>query len=137
MNQQTLLPHTDTNIRKKSEYNDLLTQCISESLLDLGFKSKLKGYIYTKEAIYLYARNPLINSIYVDIYSKIAQKYNVTAATVDHTIKSAIEATWYSNEFNYGHRLMNCSSIKFEYPPTNSEFLATMAELVKCNIKRM
>ena len=110
---------------------DVFAKRISELLLDLGFRPNLKGFIYTKEAICLYTKISFVNSIFNDIYSEIAKKYSVSAMSIDHSIKKSIEAAWYSDKLNKAHMLFKCSYIKHDYPPINSEFIATMAELTK------
>lgn len=118
------------------KYNYDLIQYISENLLDLGFRPRLKGFIYIKEAIYLYISIQIVNSISREVYAQISDKYNVTVTSVDCSIKKSIEAAWYSNELNTSHKLFRCSYIKTDYPPTNSEFIATMAEVIRLTMKK-
>lgn len=69
-----------TTLISANENDAVLLQYIYEFLLDLGFRPKLKGFGYLKEAIYLYANASFVNSIFKEVYSIIAQKYIVTAA---------------------------------------------------------
>ncbi|MBQ7010043.1 MAG: hypothetical protein IJN05_12650 [Ruminococcus sp.] len=66
---------------------------ITNSLLKLGFSPKLKGFIYVKEAIYYYSEISFVNNIRNEIYSKVAEKYNVSITSLNHSIKKAIEET--------------------------------------------
>lgn len=66
--------------------------------------------------------------------SLIAQKYSITAKSVNSAIKTSIESAWCGNELNIYHELFCCSYIKADYPPTNSEFVATMAEIIKLTL---
>lgn len=56
-----------------------------------------------------------------EIYSKVAEKYNVSITSLNHSIKKAIEETWYCTAFNRDHELFNCAYINTSYPPTNIE----------------
>lgn len=131
MNQQTASLYTEYNTFKSYENDDSLMQRISKSLLNLGFNPKLKGYIYTKEAICICVKNPFIESIVAEVYSKIARKYGVTAGSVERAIRKSIECLWYKDSINCCHELFQCSYIQTMHHPTNSEFIATMAELIR------
>lgn len=135
MNQQTIVLHTQQNIRQNPEHNDPIMQQISKSILSLGFKPKLKGYIYTKEAIYIYVLNPLVDSIVTDVYAKIAQKYGITTTSVERAIRNSIECAWYRDGINKQHELFRYSYLQSEYHPTNTEFIATIAELIRLKMK--
>ena len=109
-------------------------QYISEELLNLGFTPKLKGFIYASEAIYIYLNSSIADYNFKDVLSSIAQKYSITAKSVNSAIKTSIESAWCGNELNIYHEVFSCSYIKADYPPTNSEFIATMAEIIKLTL---
>jgi len=117
-----------------SQNTNTLMQHISEKLLNLGFTTKLKGFVYANEAIYIYLNSSIADYNFKDVLSSIAQKYSITAKSVNSAIKTSIESAWCGNELNIYHELFCCSYIKADYPPTNSEFIATMAEIIKLNL---
>lgn len=119
------------NISTPSFNDKALMQHISENLLNLGFATKLKGFVYANEAIYIYLNSSIADYNFKDVLSLIAQKYSITAKSVNSAIKTSIESAWCGNELNIYHELFSCSYIKSDYPPTNSEFIATMAETIK------
>ena len=114
-----------------SQNTNNLMQHISENLLDLGFTTKLKGFVYANEAIYIYLNSSIADYNFKDVLSSIAQKYSITAKSVNSAIKTSIETTRCSKELNIYHELFTCLYIKADYPPANSEFIATMAEIIK------
>ena len=114
-----------------SKNKDVLIQYISETLLNLGFTPKLKGFNYANEAIYIYLNSSIADYNFKDVLSSIAQKNSITAKSVNSAIKTSIESAWCGNELNIYHEVFSCSYIKADYPPTNSEFIATMAETIK------
>ena len=69
---------------------DILMQYISEELLNLGFTPKLKGFIYASEAIYIYLNSSIADYNFKDVLSSIAQKYSITAKSVNSAIKTSI-----------------------------------------------
>lgn len=109
-------------------------QHISENLLNLGFTTKLKGFVYANEAIYIYLNSSIADYNFKEVLSSIAQKYSITAKSVNSAIKTSIESAWCGNALNTYHELFSCSYIKADYPPTNSEFVATMAEIIKLTL---
>ncbi|MBR4022304.1 MAG: sporulation initiation factor Spo0A C-terminal domain-containing protein [Ruminococcus sp.] len=117
--------------KQLSKNKDVLMQYISETLLYLGFTPKLKGFNYANEAIYIYLNSSIADYNFKEVLSSIAQKYSITAKSVNSAIKTSIESAWCGNELNIYHELFSCSYIKADYPPTNSEFVATMAETIK------
>lgn len=136
MNKEIITLTQQINTDTYCDYDSLLMHSISESLINLGFRVKLKGYVYTKESIFLYIQKDFINKITTDIYFEIAQKYNVTTSSVEHSIKKSIEDTWYREMPDNDHEIFNCSSIKTDFHPTNLEFIATMAELIKLKVRK-
>lgn len=122
------------NISTPSFNDKALMQHISETLLDLGFTPKLKGFNYAREAIYIYLNSSITDYNFKDVLSSIAQKYSITAKSVNSAIKTSIESAWCSKELNIYHELFTCLYIKADYPPANLEFVATMSEIIKLTL---
>ncbi|MBQ3138263.1 MAG: hypothetical protein IJB68_01970 [Ruminococcus sp.] len=114
---------------------DELMQYISESLLDLGFSPNLKGFTYVKEAIYIYMHKYYEDVKNSDVLLSISQKHSVTASSVNLTIRKSIELTWLSGRLNTKHKMFESSYIDKRFPLTNSEFIATMVEIIRINLR--
>ncbi len=121
---------------KKSEKTELMMFYISDALLDMRFQVNLRGFVYVKKAIFLYIETPLVDSFVMDIYKKIAEEYVTTPSSVERAIRYAIESAWYKGGINCQHELFKRSSLKSDLHPTNSEFIATMAELINVKMKK-
>ena len=63
-----------------SQNTNTLMQHISENLLNLGFTTKLKGFVYANEAIYIYLNSSLIDYNFKEVLSSIAQKHSIIPA---------------------------------------------------------
>lgn len=126
MNQNTLTPIT--------ENNTLLMQFITKSLLELGMKPNLKGFNYLKEAIYLHSDIIYTNKRFNYIYTVIAEKFGVSAGSVTRAISASINISWSGNTLNRSHKLFESAYIDSDYPPSNTVFIATMAEVIKLTI---
>lgn len=126
MNNQLLSP--------TAENDTLLMQYITKSLLELGIKPNLKGFKYLKEAIYLHSDIIYTNKRFNYIYTVIAERYGVSAGSVTRAISASINISWSGNTLNRSHKLFESAYINADYPPSNTVFIATMAELIKLTI---
>ena len=109
---------------------------ISKLLHDLGMPSHIKGYQYIRDAIIMMHNDPsLFGGITKEIYPSIASKYNTTSSRVERAMRHAIEVSWARGDYDlmddiFGH------SVDFDRAkPTNSEFLATLADKISLDSK--
>ncbi len=128
MNQNTLTPTT--------ENESLRMQYITKSLLELGMKPNLKGFNYLKKAIYLHPDIIYTNQRFNYIYTVIAERYAVSAGSVTRAISASINISWSGNTLNRSHKLFESAYIDADYPPSNTVFIATMAEVIKLTYNR-
>lgn len=103
MNGKLLIPDTTKN--------QFIEQYISESMLDLGVKANRKGFIYIKEAIKIYPEIMNASKKIIDLYTIIAEHYNVTSVSVERAIRALLERTWCSENMNTSHVIFDCPSI--------------------------
>ena len=109
---------------------------IADILHKMNMPSHLKGYSCIKDGTKLLLNNPsLVNSITKELYPQIAVLNNTTASRVERAIRTAIEITiergdndMFSSLFPYHHRNF-CK-------PSNSEFMATIADYVRAESKK-
>ena len=128
------------NIRK-SKFNVLennidLKSDITTLLHSLGVPNHIKGFEYIREGIGLMYSNPtLLGAITKELYPEIAYKYNTTSSRVERAIRHAIEISWNRGDYDkmeeiFGH------SVDFDRArPTNSEFIATLADRLRLHTK--
>ena len=103
----------------KEVEKQLITKIITQ---DFGISMHLKGGHYIEEAVTLALQD---SSIFVmEMYQAIAEKHNKSAASIEHTIRYAIEITYDKNKLNrsFPHSFGR---------PSNSEVIWTIAENVK------
>ena len=137
MNQNTSITPAKSNVNcRNTEQISLLEDHITESLLKLGFKAALKGYVYTKESIYYYVNTPFVDSMRKDIYTKVAEQHGTSVLSIERAIRNSIINAWDKTCINCTHELFSWSYLTPEFPPSNSEFIATMAEMIKINMKK-
>ena len=106
-----------------------MTKEISRLLHDLGMPSHIKGYQYIRDSIELMYNNPnVLGGITKEVYPFIADKYNTTPSRVERAIRHAIEVSWTRGDYDLMEEIFGHSVDFDRAKPTNSDFLATIAD---------
>ena len=109
---------------------------ITKVLHELGIPSHIKGYQYIKEGIkMIYDDNNLIGNITKKVYPNLADKYDTTSSRVERAIRHAIEVGWSRSNWKLTENLFGQSVDFDKAKPTNSEFLVTLADWLRFDIK--
>jgi two-component system response regulator (stage 0 sporulation protein A) len=115
---------------------DTLTNRITSIIHEIGVPAHIKGYQYLREAITMVYNNiEILGAITKTLYPAIAEKYKTTPSRVERAIRHAIEVAWTrgnidSISFIFGYTI-NISKSK----PTNSEFIAMVADKLRIEHK--
>ncbi len=119
-----------------TEYEDAdIKGDVTEIMHKIGFPVHIKGYQYLREAIMRAAMNmDIINAITKELYPEVAKKYNTTSSRVERAIRHAIELAWSRCDANVMQQYFGCTSADSRVKPTNSEFIALIAD--KLNVDR-
>ena len=112
--------------------NGKLQLSITKMLHSLGIPSHIKGYEYIRESVYLMYNNPsLLGAITKELYPEIAEKYDTTSSRVERAIRHAIEVSWNRGDYELMEEIFGHSVDYDRAKPTNSEFIATVADKLK------
>lgn len=105
---------------------------ISKMLHSLGIPSHIKGYQYIRESVKMIYNNPyIIGGITKELYPEVAIKYRTTSSRVERAIRHAIEVSWNRGDYEYMEELFGHSVDYDRAKPTNSEFIATVADKLR------
>ena len=106
---------------------------IATVLKDLGVPACLTGYHYLKYAIGLMIKDmSLINcGITKTIYPTVAKHFNATPSRVERGIRHAIEVCWCRANPKTQDELFGYTVDVTKGKPTNSEFIATIADYIR------
>lgn len=111
---------------------------ISKMLHSLGIPSHIKGYQYIRESIKLIYKNPfIIGGITKELYPSVAVKYRTTSSRVERAIRHAIEVSWNRGDYDYMEELFGHSVDYDRAKPTNSEFIATVADKLRLDLNSL
>lgn len=109
-----------------------LDQNITNIIHEIGVPAHIKGYLYLREAITMvYNDMELLGSITKILYPEIAKKFNTTASRVERAIRRAIEVAWSRGNMDSIGKLFGYTVSNSKAKPTNSEFIAMVADRLR------
>ena len=122
-------------IQKSSEPGDLETE-ITNIIHEIGVPAHIKGYGYIREAIAMVVKDmELLSAVTKELYPTIAKKYNTTASRVERAIRHAIEVAWSRGQVDTIYKLFGYTINNNKGKPTNSEFIAMVADKLRLKQK--
>ena len=109
-----------------------LDASITSIIHEIGVPAHIKGYMYLREAISMvYNDIELLGSITKVLYPDIAKKFNTTASRVERAIRHAIEVAWSRGNVDSISNLFGYTVSMSKAKPTNSEFIAMVADKLR------
>jgi two-component system response regulator (stage 0 sporulation protein A) len=129
---------SSNSYRSQSETNKPknLDANITSIIHEIGVPAHIKGYLYLREAISMvYNDIELLGSITKVLYPDIAKKYNTTASRVERAIRHAIEVAWSRGNIDSISSLFGYTVSMSKAKPTNSEFIAMVADKLRLEHK--
>lgn len=106
-----------------------LDEKISRIFIGMGIPPHIKGYSYLREGVKLAVGDPdLINSVTKKLYPMIGDIYGTTASKVERAIRHAIEVAWNKGRIDAFNSLFGVRAYTESEKPTNSEFIALIAD---------
>ena len=112
--------------------NTLKTE-IANILKDLGVSANLRGYVYLRRAVELALALPDANRLALTklLYPQIAAEFDTTPSGVERTIRHAIEVSCNRGSEAAFNQIFRYSYSARRGKPTNSEYVATIADYIK------
>ncbi len=129
---QKYIELSESESKKEENLEALVTNVIHE----VGVPAHIKGYQYLREAIMMVVNDiDVINQITKSLYPKIAFKYGTTPSRVERAIRHAIEVAWGRGEQNAVESIFGYTISAAKGKPTNSEFIAMIADKLRLELK--
>lgn len=124
------------NVGKKNSASHDLNASITNIIHEIGVPAHIKGYMYLREAITMvYNDIELLGSITKVLYPDIAKKYKTTSSRVERAIRHAIEVAWSRGNIESISNLFGHTVSMSKAKPTNSEFIAMVADKLRIEHK--
>ncbi len=113
-----------------------LEPIVTSIIHEVGVPAHIKGYSYLREAIMLVLKDcQLIESITKQLYPTVAKKFNTTSSRVERAIRHAIEVAWDRGDTETLNNLFGFTINQSKGKPTNSEFIAMIADRLRIKMK--
>ena len=122
------------NRRSEPNVEALVTSIIHE----IGVPAHIKGYQYLREAIMIAVNDmDVINAITKVLYPQVAKTFSTTPSRVERAIRHAIEVAWDRGDLETLQRFFGYTVSNTKGKPTNSEFIALIADRLQLQLKNM
>ena len=110
---------------------------VTEILRQIGVPAHIKGYQFLRDAILLTtADHEYINAVTKRLYPEIAKRNGTTASRVERAIRHAIEVAWDRGDVDTLNSYFGYTIHNLRGKPTNSEFIAMIADKIRLDKKR-
>lgn len=105
---------------------------VTDHIHDMGIPAKLKGYQYLRTAICMVLEDPtLATNITKVLYPSIAKQFNDADGRVERAIRHAITVAFSRGNMELLNELFGYTVSAEKGKPTNSEFIALVADHIK------
>ena len=122
----------DTGKTNKPLNMQELDVIITEILHQIGVPAHIKGYRYVREAIKLTIENPeMLNSVTKILYPTVAKTFKSTSSRVERAIRHGIETAWDRGDVDVLNSYFGYTIQSQRGKPTNSEFIAMIADDIR------
>lgn len=109
---------------------------ISEVLHQIGVPAHIKGYQYLRKSILLCINDTgMLGSITKILYPTVAKAYDTTPSRVERAIRHAIEVAWDRGDVDILMAYFGYTIQSERGKPTNSEFIAMIADKLRLQLK--
>lgn len=99
---------------------------------EIGVPAHIKGYQYLREAIIMSVEDSsVLSSITKILYPGIARRFDTTPSRVERAIRHAIEVAWSRGKMETLDSLFGYTINTGKGKPTNSEFIALIADRIR------
>ena len=117
---------------EKASIESMVTGIIHE----IGVPAHIKGYQYLREAIIIAVNDmDVINAITKVLYPQVAKTFQTTPSRVERAIRHAIEVAWDRGDLDTLQRFFGYTVNSAKGKPTNSEFIALIADKLQLQLK--
>ncbi len=135
MNDKAKIMHrsgTDPSVTNSLEFQ------ITTIIHNVGVPAHIKGYQYLRSAIMMTVEDSeVINSVTKVLYPSVAKKHLTTSSRVERAIRHAIEVAWDRGDLEILNSIFGYTVQNSRGKPTNSEFIALIADNLRLQNKEL
>lgn len=136
---EALLERMRQAARKETGEEDrsvTLERMVTAIIHEVGVPAHIKGYQYVREAIVIAVEDmEVINAVTKVLYPEVARRYHTTPSRVERAVRHAIETAWDRGDLETLQRYFGYTVSNTKGKPTNSEFIAMIADRIRLQMK--
>jgi len=123
------VPRTNTPLDAEVEVTNLMHS--------IGIPANISGHQYLREAILLVIQDRgMISGITKELYPNVAKKHKTTSTKVERAIRHALEVSWNRGRMDLFEKECGYNTKENRGKPTNGEFIAMAADLIRMKLKQ-
>lgn len=128
------IKNTAINVKEVVEYD--LEEQVTNMIHEIGIPAHIKGYHYLRDAIMMAVEDmDVLNAITKILYPTVAKKHHTTSSRVERAIRHSIEVAWVRGKLDTLDDLFGYTVSNGKGKPTNSEFIALIADTIRLEQK--
>lgn len=105
---------------------------VTNVIHNVGVPANIKGYQYLRDAIIMTINdNEMINAVTKQLYPEVAKRHKTTSSRVERAIRHAIEVACTRGNEECFYKLFGYTVSTLKGKPTNSEFIALIADKLR------
>lgn len=129
---RNVLPSAEPEVHVDISDDDRMRDVIEDLFRELGAPCHLNGYDQTAYAIKLIiSDSSYLCGISKRLYPDVAKHFDTTPTRVERNIRHLVESAWHRHDIEDAYRVFGNTIDLSKGKPTNSEFVATCARIVK------
>lgn len=114
----------------------VIEEMIAYRITEIGIPAHYKGYRYLKDAISMVIEDvELLGQVTKGLYPAIAERHNTSPDKVERAMRHAIETAWSRGDMEVLHKTFGYSVDANRGRPTNSSFIAKLADQIRLELK--
>ena len=122
---------------ESEDESQALEREVTAVIHEVGVPAHIKGYQYVREAIVIAVQDKdVINAVTKVLYPEVARRYSTTPSRVERAVRHAIEVAWDRGDLETLQRYFGYTVSNTKGKPTNSEFIAMIADRLQLQRKQ-
>lgn len=124
-------------VNEENVPEDNLENKVTNMIHEIGIPAHIKGYHYLRDAIMMAVEDmDVLNAITKIMYPEVAKKHHTTSSRVERAIRHAIEVAWSRGKVDMLDEMFAYTVSYGKGKPTNSEFIALIADTIRLSQKK-
>lgn len=129
-------PHLGETVRRREVHGSSIEMRVTEIIHQIGVPAHIKGYQYLRDAILMAIEDDqIINAVTKRLYPAVAKRHATTSSRVERAIRHAIEVAWDRGDVDVLNSYFGYTIHNSRGKPTNSEFIAMIADKFRLQLK--